>query len=74
MSYYINLVLDGVGITDAGVKAEVNGGLQVRLTVFEIPSRGLNTVSIRYGILSAHSVLHFWLISLDVVPSSSLRI
>ena len=29
LSYYINLVLEGVGITDAGVKAEVNGGLQV---------------------------------------------
>ena len=29
VSYYINLVLEGVGITDAGVKAEVNGGLQV---------------------------------------------
>jgi hypothetical protein len=29
VSYYINLVLDGVGITDPGVKAEVNGGLQI---------------------------------------------
>ena len=29
MSYYINLVLEGVGITDAGTKAAINGGLQV---------------------------------------------
>ncbi|KAH9945447.1 general substrate transporter [Epithele typhae] len=29
VSYYINLVLEGVGITDAGTKAAINGGLQV---------------------------------------------
>ena len=29
MSYYIDLVLEGVGIKNAGVKAEINGGLQV---------------------------------------------
>ena len=29
VSYYCDLVLDGVGITDAGTKAEINGGLQV---------------------------------------------
>ncbi|KAH9850352.1 general substrate transporter [Lenzites betulinus] len=29
VSYYINLVLDGVGITDAGTKAAINGGLQI---------------------------------------------
>ena len=29
VSYYINLILDGVGITDAGEKAEINGGLQI---------------------------------------------
>jgi hypothetical protein len=29
VSYYINLVLDGVGITDTRRKAEINGGLQV---------------------------------------------
>lgn len=29
MSYYINLVLEGVGISDAGTKAAINGGLQV---------------------------------------------
>lgn len=28
VSYYINLILDGVGITNAGEKAEINGGLQ----------------------------------------------
>ena len=30
VSYYINLVLEGVGISDAGTKAAINGGLQVR--------------------------------------------
>ncbi|PIL35603.1 MFS general substrate transporter [Ganoderma sinense ZZ0214-1] len=29
VSYYINLVLEGVGIKDAGTKAAINGGLQV---------------------------------------------
>ena len=29
VSFYINLVLEGVGITNAGTKAEINGGLQV---------------------------------------------
>ncbi|KAI0078841.1 general substrate transporter [Panus rudis PR-1116 ss-1] len=29
VSYYINLVLEGVGITDTGTKAAINGGLQV---------------------------------------------
>lgn len=29
VSYYIDLVLEGVGIKNAGVKAEINGGLQV---------------------------------------------
>jgi len=29
VSYYINLVLDGVGVKDAGTKAEINGGLQI---------------------------------------------
>ncbi|KAI0367738.1 general substrate transporter [Pilatotrama ljubarskyi] len=29
VSYYINLVLEGVGISDAGTKAAINGGLQV---------------------------------------------
>ncbi|KAL5525808.1 hypothetical protein ACEPAG_7145 [Sanghuangporus baumii] len=29
VSYYIDLVLEGVGINNAGVKAEINGGLQV---------------------------------------------
>ena len=30
VSYYINLVLEGVGISNAGTKAAINGGLQVR--------------------------------------------
>ncbi|KAK7691062.1 hypothetical protein QCA50_006165 [Cerrena zonata] len=29
VSYYINLVLEGVGISDTGTKAAINGGLQV---------------------------------------------
>ncbi|KAI5122310.1 hypothetical protein M0805_002386 [Coniferiporia weirii] len=29
VSYYIDLVLDGVGITNPGVKAEINGALQI---------------------------------------------
>ncbi|KAJ3480655.1 hypothetical protein NLI96_g8199 [Meripilus lineatus] len=29
VSYYINLVLEGVGITETGTKAAINGGLQV---------------------------------------------
>jgi len=31
VSYYINLVLEGVGITKTGTKAAINGGLQVRV-------------------------------------------
>ena len=31
VSYYINLVLEGVGISDAGTKAAINGGLQACL-------------------------------------------
>lgn len=34
MSYYINLVLEGVGITSTETKAAINGGLQVRLLSF----------------------------------------
>ena len=30
VSYYINLVLEGVGIVDTNTKAAINGGLQVR--------------------------------------------
>ncbi len=30
VSYYINLVLEGVGITETNTKAAINGGLQVR--------------------------------------------
>ncbi|TDL25883.1 general substrate transporter [Rickenella mellea] len=29
VSFYINLVLEGVGINNAGTKAEINGGLQI---------------------------------------------
>lgn len=29
VSYYINLVLEGVGITETNTKAAINGGLQV---------------------------------------------
>lgn len=32
VSYYINLVLEGVGIVDTSTKAAINGGLQVCLT------------------------------------------
>lgn len=32
VSYYINLVLDGVGVKNAGTKAEINGGLQVMVS------------------------------------------
>jgi len=31
VSYYINLVLEGVGVTNTGTKAAINGGLQVRV-------------------------------------------
>lgn len=33
VSYYINLVLEGVGVTKTETKAAINGGLQVRLFV-----------------------------------------
>ena len=33
VSYYINLVLEGVGITLASTKAAINGGLQVRSSI-----------------------------------------
>ena len=38
VSYYINLVLEGVGVTRTETKAAINGGLQVRVhnTVFFI--------------------------------------
>ena len=29
MSYYINLILDGVGFTQPNTKAAINGGLQI---------------------------------------------
>lgn len=58
VSYYIDLVLDGVGITNAGVKAEINGGLQVG---FFIGARSLVLPSIcRSGIFAAHLVLRSW--------------
>lgn len=34
VSYYINLVLEGVGIVDPGTKAAINGGLQACIIYF----------------------------------------
>ncbi|KAF8825128.1 hypothetical protein HHX47_DHR7000752 [Lentinula edodes] len=35
VSYYINLVLEGVGITSTETKAAINGGLQVKRQEFK---------------------------------------
>ncbi|OJA12416.1 hypothetical protein AZE42_03390 [Rhizopogon vesiculosus] len=40
VSYYINIVLEGVGITETGTKATINGGLQV----FNLASALLGTM------------------------------
>ena len=43
VSYYIDLVLDGVGVTNAGTKAEINGGLQVRPASASVICRSLTS-------------------------------
>ena len=49
VSYYINLVLEGVGITNTRSKAAINGGLQVRAS--RASKGGLKpTRAYRYGI------------------------
>lgn len=39
MSYYINLVLEGVGITKPETKAAINGGLQVSSFSYSFSAR-----------------------------------
>ena len=51
VSYYINLVLEGVGISDPGTKAAINGGLQVRLSTGPYAVLLIRTHFGRYGTL-----------------------
>lgn len=79
VSYYINLILDGVGITDAGEKAEINGGLQIwnlisafaaSLFVDKLGRRTLFIAS-NVGMLISASWLLDWKHVLVIADSSS---
>lgn len=55
VSYYINLVLEGVGIEDTNTKAAINGGLQVRCS----GKHGLQKSNARLPALQSHLGTHW---------------